>query len=184
MEIQNMIYRLKSYQNGIHGDFFLAVAHELERLQDLSEARLENIKAMSSYLDGVAEALGVPNPRTPVEGGGACWEVMAAILQRNEALALIASASLGQTEPEARGQLEVVKKIAKGSLSNNIGPYRWLENGEAFQRGDEFATHDRVRNFYLPSDPNDVTAVWKEIPRSNRGMIYYNYEFKRTRRKK
>lgn len=51
----------------------------MERLQKLSESRLENIKAMSSYLDDVAEALGVAKPGTPVEGIGACWKVMGAI---------------------------------------------------------------------------------------------------------
>jgi hypothetical protein len=45
----------------------------------LAEARLETIKAMSGYLDDVAEALGVPKPGTPVEGVGACWKVMEAI---------------------------------------------------------------------------------------------------------
>lgn len=112
-QTMDMTYRLKSYKNGIHGEFFLAVAAEIERLQTLAEARLENIKAMSGYLDDVATALGVPAPGTPVEGIGACWKVMEAIQKRNEALELIAAASLGQTGPEARGQLEKVKKIAK-----------------------------------------------------------------------
>lgn len=30
--MQNMIYRLRSYQNGVHGQFFIDVAAELERL--------------------------------------------------------------------------------------------------------------------------------------------------------
>ena len=52
---------------------------ETEKLVTLSNSRLENIKAMSSYLDDVAEALGVTKPSTPIEGIGACWKVMAAI---------------------------------------------------------------------------------------------------------
>jgi hypothetical protein len=77
--VASMINRLKSYQNGVHGQFFLEVAAELARLQKLADTRLETIKAMSGYLDDVAEALGVAKPSTPVEGIGACWKVMGAI---------------------------------------------------------------------------------------------------------
>lgn len=65
----------------------LALATEKAR----SDSRLENVKAMSSYLDDVAEALGVPKPGTPVEGIGACWKVIEAIQKRNKALEHIAS---------------------------------------------------------------------------------------------
>lgn len=60
----------------------LALAAEKTR----SDSRLENVKAMSGYLDDVSEVLGVAKPSTPVEGIGACWKVMVAIQRRNKAL--------------------------------------------------------------------------------------------------
>jgi hypothetical protein len=44
-------------------------------------------------------------------------DLSAAQSKQEDALQLIAAASLGQTGPEARGQLEKVKKIAKGALA-------------------------------------------------------------------
>lgn len=82
-----MINQLKSYRNGVHGEFFLSVADELERLQKLSEARLENITAMSGFLDDVAAALGVAKPGSPVEGIGACWNVMGKIAELQDNMA-------------------------------------------------------------------------------------------------
>jgi hypothetical protein len=59
---------------------------DVEQLQKLTDTRLETIKAMSSYLDDVAEALGIPKPSTPHEGVGACWKVMESITDRENLL--------------------------------------------------------------------------------------------------
>jgi hypothetical protein len=75
----DMITRLKSYRNGVHGEFFLDVASELETQHKLAQARLETIHSMSSYLDDLAEALGIAKPSTPAEGVGAVWKVMESV---------------------------------------------------------------------------------------------------------
>ena len=98
-----MIAKLRSWSkvnagNGINGEFFCKVADELVRLQNLSDSRLENIKAMSSYLDDVAEALGVPKPGTPVEGIGACWNLMAAIRRQKAVIEKISRVASGEDQ--------------------------------------------------------------------------------------
>jgi hypothetical protein len=62
--------------------------------------------------------------------------------------------------------------------------YRWLENGEAFQKGDEFAGFKKLTGeHYLPADPNDDIAAWMRVTRFDIGKIYYDHEYKGTRRK-
>lgn len=63
--------------------------------------------------------------------------------------------------------------------------YRWLENGEAFQKNDEFATTKKLTGiYYLTTDPNDDSVEWMPIPRDSHKKIFFDHEYKGTRRKR
>ena len=50
-----MINRLKSYRNGVHGDFFLSVAEELERLRDMERNYAHQLGEISRLSDVVCK---------------------------------------------------------------------------------------------------------------------------------
>lgn len=47
MDVSKMIYRLKTYQNGVHGDFFLEVADLLTSLMTEKEPSAQSPAAMA-----------------------------------------------------------------------------------------------------------------------------------------
>lgn len=87
--MQNMIYRLRSYQNGVHGAFFLEVAAKLEHLwlnaqPVVPEVDLESLR---DEMKSIALALG----RSKTDGESDCdWHAMADevedLVSRNENL--------------------------------------------------------------------------------------------------
>lgn len=85
----------------------------IRELKQLSESRLENIKAMSSFLDDVATALGVAKPGTPVEGIGACWNVMSKIAELQDNIARL-------LEPEWRDVGTLPKIDPESCRSNDL----------------------------------------------------------------
>jgi hypothetical protein len=119
--MQEIISRLRSYQNGVHGPFFLEVAAKLEHMWRSAQpvvpegCRLVIVPRQPAADE--TEYRAFLEKFQPDTLRNMIIDLSAAQSKQEDALQLIAAASLGQTGPEARGQLEKVKKIAKGALA-------------------------------------------------------------------